>query len=99
MFGASMLAPHTPESVWAKGGLKERCQPHTVVAVRAAESYGDASELSGPAISIACNKQTNKSFNRVKPRFLFGFFCKSMYIKSRINVPFRYFSVVLPTDF
>lgn len=57
MFGASMLAPHTPESVWAKGGLKEHCQPHTVVAVRAGQSYGDALELSGPAISIAHSKQ------------------------------------------
>lgn len=66
MFGASMLAPHTPESVWAKGGLKERCQPHTVVAVRAEQSYGDASELSGPAVSIAHSKQINNSFNQDK---------------------------------
>lgn len=81
MFGASILAPHTPESVWAKGGLKERCQPHTVVAVRAGQSYGDASELSGPTVSITHNKQLDYSFNQFKARFLLLFFLFACFVR------------------
>lgn len=94
----------TLQRVWAKGGLKERCQPHTVVAVRAEQSYGTASELGGPAVSIAHNKQINNSFNRLKARFnVFFFFLsfflgKLTYIKARINTLFIYFAVLPPPD-